>query len=176
MNNFEYGQETPFGILRETMKINDKKLWNRVLSFWAILLIASPAMAGNVSYTYDVLNRLTGATYGDGTIIEHRYAAAGNRTSQIVQVATTDFFTLIANRAGTGSGTITSTINCRSDCTEIYSSRTSVTLTATADAGSTFTGWSPSDCAASFTMSENDLSCTATFNATGTALRCRRLS
>ena len=38
-----------------------------------------------------------------------------------------------------------------------------VTLTATADVGSTFAGWSPSPCAASFAMPATDLTCTATF-------------
>jgi hypothetical protein len=52
---------------------------------------------------------------------------------------------LTASRAGTGTGTITSSpagITCGSDCSESYTTVTAVTLTATADAGSTFTGWS----------------------------------
>jgi len=38
-----------------------------------------------------------------------------------------------------------------------------VTLTATPGDGSTFVGWSPAPCAASFVMSASDLTCTATF-------------
>ena len=51
---------------------------------------------------------------------------------------------LVVNIAGTGSGTVTSSnglINCGSDCTEQYDQGTSVTLTATPDAGSTFAYW-----------------------------------
>ena len=43
----------------------------------------------------------------------------------------------------TGSGTITSTgISCGTDCTETYTANQFVTLTAAANAGSSFTGWS----------------------------------
>ncbi|MCC7221015.1 MAG: hypothetical protein IT490_09855, partial [Candidatus Contendobacter sp.] len=42
-----------------------------------------------------------------------------------------------------------------------------VNLTATPASGSTFAGWSPSPCAASFTMPANNLTCTATFNQSG---------
>jgi hypothetical protein len=58
-------------------------------------------------------------------------------------------FTLTVNKTGTGSGTVTSSpagIDCGSDCSESYPSGTAVTLTATATAGSTFTGWSGGDC------------------------------
>ena len=54
-------------------------------------------------------------------------------------------YTLTVNKAGTGSGTVTSYpagINCGADCTESYTSGTSVTLTATAASGWAFAGWS----------------------------------
>ncbi len=47
-------------------------------------------------------------------------------------------------RMGTGSGTVTSSpagISCGSDCFESFAAGTTVTLTATPSAGSTFSGW-----------------------------------
>lgn len=58
-------------------------------------------------------------------------------------------FSLTVARTGDGSGTVTSSpagINCGVDCSEDYAEGTVVTLTATADAGSTFTGWSGGGC------------------------------
>src|SRR2546425_3909948 len=57
-------------------------------------------------------------------------------------------FTLTVNRAGTGSGTVTSSdgsISCPSTCTATYDSGISVTLTASPASGSTFTAWSGCD-------------------------------
>lgn len=51
---------------------------------------------------------------------------------------------LTVEKSGTGSGTVASNptgVDCGSDCSEIYSHGTSVTLTATAADGSTFGGW-----------------------------------
>jgi Tol biopolymer transport system component len=81
-------------------------------------------------------------------------------------------FALTVSKAGTGSGTVTSTptgINCGTDCTEPYASGTSVTLTAAPAAGSTFTGWSGActgtgSCVVSMTQAR---SVTATFNLSG---------
>jgi len=56
--------------------------------------------------------------------------------------------TLTVTLAGNGSGTVASTpsgITCGGDCTQGYGSGVAVTLTATPDAASTFTGWS-GDC------------------------------
>ena len=53
-------------------------------------------------------------------------------------------YTLTVTKAGSGSGTVTSSpsgISCGTDCTEQYALNTGVTLTATATAGSSFTGW-----------------------------------
>ncbi|GIW43124.1 MAG: hypothetical protein KatS3mg077_0406 [Candidatus Binatia bacterium] len=75
--------------------------------------------------------------------------------------------TLTITKAGTGSGTVTSTpegINCGSDCTESYADSTMVTLTATPNSGSTFAGWSGNaDCTDGSVTMNADKTCTATF-------------
>lgn len=53
-------------------------------------------------------------------------------------------YTLTTVKSGTGTGTVTSSpagISCGSTCSANYTSGTSVTLSATANADSTFTGW-----------------------------------
>ena len=53
-----------------------------------------------------------------------------------------DDYTLTLTKFGTGSGVVTgSGIDCGSDCSESYAEGTSVMLTASADAGSVFSGW-----------------------------------
>src|SRR3989454_197630 len=85
-------------------------------------------------------------------------------------------FALTVNRAGTGSGTVTSSdglISCPSTCTATYDSSTSVTLTASPASGSTFTAWSGCDtvsgatCTVTMTAAK---SVTATFNAAGVSV------
>jgi endoglucanase len=80
--------------------------------------------------------------------------------------------TLTVNKAGTGSGTVTSStggINCGGTCSATYASGTAVTLTATIAAGSTFSGWSgactgtASTCVVTMTAAQT---VNATFNAT----------
>jgi hypothetical protein len=57
--------------------------------------------------------------------------------------------TLTVSRSGTGTGTVTSNpagINCGADCSEGVTPGTAVTLTATPNANSSFTGWSGGGC------------------------------
>jgi Zn-dependent metalloprotease len=57
--------------------------------------------------------------------------------------------TLTVSKAGTGTGTVSSSpagINCGSTCSTSFDYNTVVTLSASADAGSTFTGWSGEGC------------------------------
>lgn len=71
---------------------------------------------------------------------------------------------LTVNKSGAGTGAVTSNptgINCGTDCTELYEANTLVGLTASADTGSLFTGWS-GDC----TGTNN--SCTVTMDASKT--------
>jgi len=77
---------------------------------------------------------------------------------------------LSVQKAGSGTGAITGNeMNCGATCTRAYADNSTVTLTATADAGSAFTGWS-GDCSGttssvSLTMNQAK-NCTATFNKT----------
>ena len=88
-------------------------------------------------------------------------------------LSTVQQFALTVNKQGTGSGTVTSSpagINCGTDCTEVYNSGTSVTLTATPDAGSVFAGWTGActgtgNCAITMDAAKT---VTATFNLQGT--------
>ena len=77
-------------------------------------------------------------------------------------------YTLTVAKSGTGSGTVTSTpagINCGATCSASFTSGTSVSLTATPAAGSTFTGWNgPCSGTGTCTVTMNSaISVTATF-------------
>ena len=79
-------------------------------------------------------------------------SASGNNPSSSTcgdEVETvTATHTLTVTLAGTGTGSVSSSpsgIDCGSTCSATFNDGTSVTLTATPDAGSTFTGWS-GDC------------------------------
>jgi hypothetical protein len=79
--------------------------------------------------------------------------------------------TLTITKAGTGSGTVTSSpagINCGLDCSEDYTSLTEVTLTPAAELGSNFAGWSGdpdcSDGVVTMDPGGANKTCTATFN------------
>ena len=74
-------------------------------------------------------------------------------------------FPLTVTKAGTGSGTVTATgINCGTDCSESYTSGTTITLTASPAAGSTFAAWSgDADCTDGSVSMTVAKTCTATF-------------
>ena len=77
--------------------------------------------------------------------------------------------TLTVSKLGTGAGTVTSApagISCGTDCSQSYVTPVTVTLSAAADSGSTFAGWSGGGCSGTATCVVNmtvDQSVTATF-------------
>ena len=85
-------------------------------------------------------------------------AATGTNSSALINMNsdktvsanfTRNSYTLNISKSGTGSGTISSTpagISCGSSCSASYLAGSSVTLTATPDAGSVFIGWSGGGC------------------------------
>ncbi len=93
----------------------------------------------------------------------------------------TTSYTLSVSKTGSGTGTVTSNpagINCGATCSASYNSGTSVTLTATPDSGSTFTGWSgdctgTGTCIVSMTSAK---SVTASFTASTSISNCAELN
>lgn len=74
--------------------------------------------------------------------------------------------TLAVSKAGTGTGTVTSSpagLNCGNTCAASYNSGTVVALTVTPSAGSTFTGWSGTGCTSGSIALTSSTNCTATF-------------
>ena len=127
------------------------------------------ALASNVSSTsYAVNGKISGKyayrvrAYANG--LWQNYGSVG------VATVSTSSHLLSVSKSGTGGGTVTSSpagISCGSDCAESYSSGQSVTLTASADSGSVFAGWSGActgtgACTVSMTAAK---SVTAAFNA-----------
>jgi uncharacterized protein YkwD/uncharacterized protein YhfF len=89
----------------------------------------------------------------------------GSQFSPLSDGVTNQPFRFTVNKIGTGMGTVTSNpagINCGSTCSYEFNSNTDVTLTASAAAGSTFTGWS-GDCSGTSTCT---VSMTTTRSAT----------
>lgn len=93
----------------------------------------------------------------------------------VLPAAAADQATLFVAKSGNGGGAITgSGINCGSDCSESYDVGTNVTLTASENATSVFTGWSGGGCtgiapcevevSATTTVEANFLACTITQN------------
>ncbi|MFI5110757.1 MAG: tail fiber domain-containing protein, partial [Terriglobales bacterium] len=117
----------------------------------------------------------SGSCSGTGACVVTMSGTGTPAVTATFTAAATD--TLTVNKTGTGTGTVTSTspdtqINCGSTCSGNYASGTSVTLSAQAAGGSTFTSWS-SACTpttstpCTVTVNSNPTTVTATFTASG---------
>jgi len=111
----------------------------------------------------------TPPTYTDPTILAGQMVVKRAHISEIRNaVGVVDVFTLTVNQSGTGNGTVTSSptgINCGATCTATFAPGTSVTLTATPAANSTFAGFSGNvDCSDGVVTMNANKTCTATFN------------
>ena len=119
------------------------------------------------SYTDSSL--VDGATY---CYQVRAYNSAGNSpyAPEVCGAArsTVQTFNLATTKAGSGTGTVTSTdgaINCGSTCSKVYNSGTVVQLTASAAVGSIFAGWSATGCSTTGSViMDASKTCTATFN------------
>ena len=123
--------------------------------------------AGTDSFTYRVTDR------GDPDNCTGGPPACTSSLTSTTQTISIDViagsYTLQVALAGDGSGTVSSApagIDCGLDCSEPYSAGSSVTLTASPDPGSLFSGWS-GDCSgtgACILTMDGDHSVTATFS------------
>lgn len=78
-----------------------------------VLVVSSFALADGVTYTYDSLGRITGATYASGAAVQYAYDANGNRTTlsitaPVIQPQTISFGAA-PNRVVGGTGTVSAT-------------------------------------------------------------------
>jgi subtilisin family serine protease len=86
------------------------------------------------------------ADHGMGALMVHFHNAVGNK-AQVVNIV--DHHNLTVTKDGTGTGSVTSSpagIDCGATCTNSFGIGTQVTLTATPDSGSNFTGWTGGGC------------------------------
>jgi hypothetical protein len=101
---------------------------------------------------------------GDADCLDGVVTIDGGKTC----TATFDLNTLAITKAGNGTGTVTSApvgIDCGADCLENYVYGTEVTMTATPDTGSDFTGWSgDADCIDGVVTMNAATGCTAIFD------------
>ena len=138
----------------------------------SVTCVPNPVSPGSTSTCtiitnqYYTLGTVTGTCGGtlDGSIYT---TAAINADCTVVANFVVEQFSLTVNTVGTGTGTVSSSptgIDCGDDCSANYDYNTEVTLTAIADAGSGFTGWSGDlDCLDGIVTMDAAKNCTATF-------------
>jgi hypothetical protein len=124
----------------------------------AVALVSAQAQCATSSLsagTHSITAQYSGSA-------SHAASTSSTLSHSVVQGT---FLSVTVNKAGTGSGTVTSSpdgIHCGTTCNAAFADGTVVTLTASAAGGSTFAGWSGGGCGGTGT-------CQVTTNATVTA-------
>ena len=124
--------------------------------------------SGDFSYSFQVTDKLWLFAQESGTHVRFDNVCAGPLGGTVVP--TPNKYLLTVNKSGNGSGIITSAppgMNCGTDCSEDYAEGTAVTLTASANADSVFTGWSGTGCTGAGSCSvtlNSDTAITANFS------------
>ncbi|MDH5784448.1 MAG: hypothetical protein OEZ16_02435 [Chromatiales bacterium] len=161
--------------IKNMVRNSSLPLYRMAKAFLTTLLLAGGVLLSGMThsaetYQYDDAGRLTRVIYDNGTNITYTYDNMGNITNKVMSTTPILFFTLDVTKAGTSTGRVSSDIvgiDCGLDCNEVYEENTSVTLTATPDAGALFSGWSGGGCSGTATctvpMSANT-TVTATFD------------
>jgi hypothetical protein len=127
-------------------------------------LAGRQAWTGNSGgFVFTTVN-LPAAAAGHSVVLRWRMGSDNSVASQgwrIDSIQLRDGAALTVSKTGNGSGTVTSTpagLNCGATCSTTFEVGTSVRLTASPAAGTTFAGWSGSGCSGTGT-------CTAAVNA-----------
>ena len=139
----------------------------------------SPSTAQTVTYnqtgaftvTPNTGYRIASVTGCSGTLVGNTYTTGPVTADCTVSATfTASTYTLTVNKAGTGSGTVTSSpsgINCGGTCSASFTNGTQVALTAATSTDSLFVGWSGGGCSgtgACVTTMDAAKTVTATFN------------
>jgi Divergent InlB B-repeat domain/Fibronectin type III domain len=104
---------------------------------------AEIAALGVNAASYTDVNLANGTTYCYRVRAYNAGEASGYSNEQCATTSVATSYALTVAKSGTGGGVVTATgINCGTDCSELYASGTSVTLTAIPAGGSSFAGWS----------------------------------
>ena len=126
---------------------------------------AEIAALGVNAASYTDVNLANGTTYCYRVRAYNAGGASGYSNEQCATTSVATSYTLTVAKSGTGGGVVTATgINCGADCSELYASGTSVTLTAIPASGSSFAGWSGTGCTTATVTVNGNMTCTANFN------------
>ncbi|MBF0397942.1 MAG: DUF1566 domain-containing protein, partial [Desulfobacterales bacterium] len=115
-------------------------------------------------YYYWSSTTVAATTSNAHTIAFNGYTTHDSKTNStqfvtaVRRAATRSYGNLITSKTGAGSGSISSSpsgIDCGSNCSSPFAVNTDVTLTASPNSGSTFTGWSGGSCSGTLVASPN---------------------